>query len=65
MEKLPARAEALVQGAQRERLERIAGGLSSRGFFAVIDGDRVTSRGRELIQHWLSDPLLRFLGRVA
>jgi hypothetical protein len=64
MEKLPARAETLVRAAQRERLERIAGALRARRLLAVIEGDRVASNGRRLIQQWLSDPLLRFLGRL-
>jgi hypothetical protein len=63
MSALLARAEAMARTAQLRRLERIAAAVRSAGLAAEIELDTVVIRGRRLVQQWLGDPLLRFIGR--
>lgn len=63
MEALLARADALARAAQRRRLEQIASALTGRGFATEIGAESVICRGKMLVQQWIGDPLLRFLGR--
>jgi hypothetical protein len=62
---LLVRAETLARAAQRRRLQQIAAGLRGSGVAVETTADSVVIRGRRLVQRWLSDPLLRFAGRIA
>jgi hypothetical protein len=62
MEEVMARAEAIGRAARRERLERIAGAIREQGYNPRVEADRVAWRGKSLVQQWLGDPLLRFVG---
>jgi hypothetical protein len=58
-------AESIARAAQRRRLQQIAAGLRGRGVTVEVAADSVVIRGRRLVQRWLSDPLLRFAGRMS
>lgn len=64
MAALRARAEAIGRAAQRRRLEDIAATIRDSGLAAEVGPDSVRFSGRSLVRQWLSDPLLRFAGRI-
>lgn len=59
-------AEQLARSAQRRALERLgrAWGNQSRGVRVRIENDRLSVEGRRMVRRWLSDPALRFAGRL-
>ncbi len=65
MEWMIARTEDSARRAQARQIARVADRLRALfGEAAVSVADaRVMVRGRGLIQRWLNDPGLRFLGR--
>jgi hypothetical protein len=65
MEQLIARGETIARRAAQAQAHRIAGQLRERlGESSVSAEDmRVIVRGKDLLQRWLADPALRFLGR--
>ncbi|HUG46424.1 MAG TPA: hypothetical protein VMK31_07955 [Sphingomicrobium sp.] len=63
MRALEQKAQAIARLAERRRLEEVAAAVRARGFVAQVEANAVVSRGRNLLQAWLSDPLLRFAGR--
>jgi hypothetical protein len=64
MERLLARAEQIAQAAQANRIEAMAEAaaeeLSGVSVFKTATG--VVLRGKKLIERWLWDPALRFIG---
>lgn len=65
MEILRARAEGIAKAAQAQRLKRIAQSLRERGLSAEIGAETVTLSGRNVARTWISDPIVRFAGRLA
>jgi hypothetical protein len=65
MENLLARAEAIAQAAQASRITAIANAAEEIGGVAVLaTATGVVLRGRQLLERWLVDPALRFLGSI-
>ena len=63
-QRLLLRAERIAKAAQRRRLEQIASMIDARGAEVDVGTESVTVRGKRFVEQWLSDPLLRFAGRV-
>jgi hypothetical protein len=63
MRALEQKVAAIARLAERRRLEDIAAAVRARGLRAQVESNAVVSHGRNLLQAWLSDPLLRFAGR--
>jgi hypothetical protein len=63
MERLVARAEALVRARQRAKVQVVADRLRSLLGEAAMEVEeaRVFVRGRGIVRRWLIDPSLRFL----
>ena len=65
MEKLAARGEAIARQAEAGAMGRVASEL--RGLLCAaavsIEETRVLVRGKRILERWLQDPALRFLGR--
>jgi hypothetical protein len=61
---LLVRADDLARAAQRRRLEQIAAEMRAHRLVAEVTNNSVLCRGRGLVQRWLGDPALRFLGRA-
>ncbi|HEU5067482.1 MAG TPA: hypothetical protein VFT61_04780 [Sphingomicrobium sp.] len=65
MEKLLARAEQIASTAQANRIEKIAQAAEEIGGVSVLKtATGVVLRGRKLLERWLLDPALRFIGSV-
>jgi hypothetical protein len=64
MRALERRAQTIARRAERRRLAQIAVAIRARGFVAEVASNGVIGRGRNLVRTWLSDPLLRFVGRM-
>ena len=64
MNALVARGAAIARAAQGRRLERIVDGLRAGGIPAEVTSESVTGLGRQLVRRWLSDPAIRFAGRL-
>lgn len=62
MSALIARAESVARAAQRRRLEEISASLRDIGVSAEAGSDSIALRGKQLVQRWLADPMLRFIG---
>lgn len=59
---LMVRAEAIAREAQRRRLEKIIGTLRDEGLSPEAGSDTIACRGKRLVQRWLNEPVLRFIG---
>ena len=64
MNALLARGAAIARAAQGRRLERIVDGLRAAEVQAETTSDSVAGLGRQLVRRWLSDPAIRFAGRL-
>ena len=62
MSALMARAESVARAAQRRRLEEINESLRISGVSAEVGSDFIAFTGKRLVQRWLGDPVLRFIG---
>lgn len=65
MSGLQARADKVAGFAIARLVESLTATVRARGLAAEVTGASVTITGRRLLRHWLSDPLLRCLGRIA
>jgi hypothetical protein len=67
MEKLLARAEQIAAKAQANRIDAIARTAEDElaGVSILKTPTGVIIRGKQLLERWLVDPALRFLGRVS
>jgi hypothetical protein len=66
MEKLLARAEQIATTAQANRIEEIAQAAQEIGGVSVLKtATGVVLRGRKLLERWLLDPALRFIGSMS
>lgn len=66
MEKLNKRGEELAKDAQRRKVRELARHVSARLPQAEIKllTDRFTIRDLRILDQWLDDPELRFLGSI-
>lgn len=64
MKQLLKRGEQLARDMERRRLEQIAAGIRDLGVSVASEGSTLVLTGRKLIRRWLSDPALRFVGRL-
>ena len=64
MERLLARAEEIAQAAQAKRIEAIANTAKQElsGLSIRRTATGVVIQGKQLLERWLLDPALRFLG---
>ena len=67
MKQFEARLAELVRAEQQRRIARVASSLRAmlHGAHIETDGDRVVVGGRGILQRWLTDPALRFIGEGA
>jgi hypothetical protein len=66
MEKLLDRGEQIASMAQANRIEEIAQAAEEIGGISVLKtATGVVLRGRKLLERWLLDPALRFIGSVS
>jgi hypothetical protein len=66
MEKLLDRGEQIASTAQANRIEEIARAAEEIGGVSVLKtATGVVLRGRKLLERWLLDPALRFIGSVS
>ena len=67
MEKLLARAEQIARTAQSNRIEAIAKSATEElaGLSITTTATSVVIRGKKLLERWLLDPALRFLGNLS
>jgi hypothetical protein len=66
MEKVLARAEQIAQAAQASRIDAIAETAAAElsGVSVLKTATGVVLRGKKLLERWLLDPALRFLGSL-
>lgn len=64
MERLLARAEQIAQAAQANRIEAMAETAAEElnAVSVLKTATGVVLRGRKLLERWLLDPALRFIG---
>ena len=66
MERLLARAEQIAAKAKKKRIDAIANTAREElaGVSIATTASGVVIRGKQLLERWLIDPALRFLGSL-
>lgn len=66
METLMARGETAAQRARAGRIEAIAQAVAAQvpGVHTDTSTEEIVLTGRGLLRRWLTDPALRFIGRL-
>jgi adenylate kinase len=66
MEKVLARAEQIAQAAQANRIAAMAEAAAELSGVSVLKtATGLVLRGKRLLERWLLDPALRFLGSLS